>query len=305
MTCVRRINVTVNDKNLELSNLEKLFWPGKGFTKGDIIKFYVDIAPWILPHLKNRPIVMKRYPDGIRGKSFYQKRCPEHAPSWMETVVVEGGEEGISYCLCNDAAALVWFINQGCIEMHPWLSGVNSLGIPDFLVIDLDPSEGVPFSQVLEVGQVVKDSLDLCKLVGYPKTSGASGIHVYVPLEKKYSYQQVRKAANRIADLVCAKVPALATVERTVRNRKGKVYVDYLQNAAGKTIASVYSLRPVEAASVSTPVTWDEIFSGQIRPDMFTLDSVLPRLKEKSDLFLPVLTENYSLDNLLLEKYRQ
>lgn len=301
MTCVSRINVTVNNKNLELSNLDKVFWPGKGFTKGDIIKFYVDIAPWILPHLKSRPIVMKRYPDGILGKSFYQKRCPEHAPTWMETVAVEGEEEDINYCLCNDTAALVWLINQGCIEMHPWLSGVDSLGIPDFLVIDLDPSMGVLFSQVIEVAQVVKVCLDLYKLVGYPKTSGASGIHVYVPLEKKYSYQQVRKAANRIADLVCAKVPALATVERTVRNRKGKVYVDYLQNAAGKTIASVYSLRPVEAASVSTPVTWEEIFSGQIRPDMFTLESILPRLKEKSDLFLPVLTESCSLDNLLLE----
>lgn len=293
------INVQVNGKNLELSNLEKVFWPEKGLAKGDLIKYYVEVAPWILPHLKNRPIVMKRYPDGIQGKSFYQKRCPEHAPEWMETVQVEGEEEPIDYCLCSDAAALAWLINQGCIELHPWLSSTNTLAVPDFMVLDLDPSEGVPFSQVIQVAVVVKECLDLCQLVGYPKTSGASGIHIYIPLKKKYSYAQVRKAANYIADLVCAKLPAGATVERTVRNRSGKVYVDYLQNAAGKTIASVYSVRPVREASVSTPVTWEEISSGQITPATFTVDSIMPRLKEKGDMFAPVLREGYSLDHLL------
>jgi len=296
---MNRINVMVNGKELELTNLEKVFFEEKKLTKGDLIKFYIEIAPWILPHLVNRPIVMKRYPDGIAGKSFYQKRCPEHAPEWMETVLVEGDEESINYCLCSDEAALAWLINQGCIELHPWLSGVNSLSVPDFLVIDLDPSEGVSFGQVIDVAAAVKECLDLCKLTGYPKTSGASGIHVYVPLKKTYSYAQVRKAANYIADLIVDKLPTAATVERTVSNRTGRVYVDYLQNAAGKTIASVYSVRPVKEACVSMPLTWDEVYSKNILPTMFTVDSVMNRLKEKGDLFAPVLTEEYSLDHLL------
>jgi bifunctional non-homologous end joining protein LigD len=213
--------------------------------------------------------------------------------------LVEGQEESINYCLCSDEAALAWFINQGCIELHPWLSSVNSLSMPDFMVIDLDPSEGVIFSQVIEVAVAVKECLVICKLIGFPKTSGASGIHIYIPLKKEYSYAQVRKAANYIADLVVAKLPAAATVERTVSNRTGKVYVDYLQNVAGKTIASVYSVRPVKEASISMPVTWDEVYSGKISPGMFTLDSVMQRLKEKGDLFAPVLEEGFSLDHLL------
>ena len=246
-----------------------------------------------------RPIVMKRYPDGIDGKSFYQKRCPEYAPDWMETFLVEGEGEDINYCLCSDEASLAWLINQGCIELHPWLSMINSLEIPDFLIIDLDPSKGVAFSQVLEVAVAVKECLDLCKLTGYPKISGASGIHIYIPLKKSYSYLKVKRAANFIADLVVKKIPRAATVERTVSKRTGKVYVDYLQNGRGKTIASVYSVRPVKEASVSMPVTWEEVYEGNINPAMFTVGSVKHRLEEKGDLFAPVLSEGYSIDHLL------
>lgn len=284
---------------MELTNLDKVFFSEKNLLKGDIIRFYIEVSPWILPHLVSRPIVMKRYPDGIEGKSFYQKRCPEYAPDWMETILVEGDGEDINYCLCSDEAVLAWLINQGCIELHPWLSGVNSLLHPDFLVIDLDPSEGVGFNQVIEVAVAVKECLDLCKLTGYPKTSGATGMHVYIPLKNSYSYAQVRKTANYIADLVVAKIPGAATVERTVSRRTGKVYVDYLQNGKGKTIASVYSIRPVKEASVSMPVTWEEVYEGKIAPAMFTVDSVMHRLKEKGDLFAPVLSESYSIDHLL------
>ena len=294
--------VMVNEKPLELTNLNKIFFPEKGFRKGDLIKYYVEVSPWLLPHLKNRPIVMKRYPDGIGGKWFYQKRCPEHAPEWLETVFVEGSEENINYCLCSDEAALAWFINQGCIELHPWLSSLDKLDVPDFMVLDLDPSEGVPFAQVVEIALAVKECLAICNLTGFPKTSGASGIHVYVPLKKVYSYSQIRTAAKLVADLVCQRVPGLATIERRVSKRTGQVYVDYLQNAAGKTIASVYSVRPVESASVSMPLTWEEISSKQIFPGMFTIDSALHRLREKGDMFGPVLTEEYSLEHLLQEK---
>ena len=295
-------NVVVKGKTLELSNLEKEFWPEKGFSKGDLIKYYFEVSPWILPHLRDRPIVMKRYPDGIEGKSFYQKRCPEHAPPWLDTILVEGSEESINYCLCNDEAALLWLINQGCIEIHPWLSSTGSLSEPDFMVLDLDPSEGVVFSQVIEVALAVKECLDLCGLKGYPKTSGASGIHIYIPLKRGYSYAEVREAAKIIAELVCAQLPTLATIERTVRNRAGKVYVDYLQNGEGKTIASVYSVRPVPAASVSMPLLWEEIETGEIMPAMFTIESVRQRLEEKDDIFSPVLEEKYSLNLLLKEK---
>lgn len=295
-------NVSVNGKTLELTNLEKVFWPEKGLLKGDLIKYYYEVSPWILPHLRDRPIVMKRYPDGIEGKSFYQKRCPEYAPPWLETVAIGGGEESINYCLCNNEAALVWLINQGCIEIHPWLSSTQSLSRPDFMVFDLDPSEGVSFSQVIEVALAVKECLDLCRLTGFLKTSGASGIHIYVPLKTLYSYAQVREAAKIIAELVCSRVPALATVERTVRNRTGKVYVDYLQNGEGKTIASVYSVRPVPAASVSMPLSWEEIETRAVEPDMFTIESVRKRLEERGDLFSPVLGEGYSLDFLLKDK---
>lgn len=293
-------NVQINGKSVELTNLEKTYWPGKGFRKGDLLKFYLDISKWILPHLIDRPIVMKRYPDGIEGKSFYQKRCPEHAPDWLERVSIQGKEENITFCLCNDAAALAWLVNQGCIEMHPWLSKRNTPSNPDFMVIDLDPSEGVPFLQVIEVALAVKERLDHFGLTGIPKTSGASGIHIFIPVKRIYSFAQIRDAAEIIAGAVCARYPGIATIERLVNRRSGKVYVDYLQNVQGKTIASVYSVRPVPSANVSAPLSWEEI-SKKISPEMFTMDTFVNRLEEQGDLFSPVLGPGHSLRAVLGE----
>lgn len=294
--------IEINGKPVQLGNLEKVFWPEKGYRKGDLLKYYLDISNWVLPYLKDRPIVMKRYPDGIAGKSFYQKRCPEYAPPWLETTAIEGKEGTIRYCLCNDAASLAWLVNQGCIEMHPWLSKASTPSIPDVMVLDLDPSEGVPFSQVIEVAIAVKGCLEDFGLVGVPKTSGATGIHIFVPVKGKYNYSQVRKAAETIAGIVAARYPSIATVERNVNMRSGKVYVDYLQNVQGKTIASVYSVRPVPTANVSTPLTWEEVLEKDFTPEMFTMETILPRLKEKGDLNSSILESKFLLDHILGEK---
>jgi len=295
-------NIEINGKTVQLGNLEKVFWPEKGYRKGDLLKYYLDISNWVLPYLKDRPIVMKRYPDGISGKAFYQKRCPEYAPPWLKTTAIEGKDGTIFYCLCDDAAALAWLVNQGCIEMHPWLSRVSTPSIPDAMVLDLDPSEGVPFSQVIEVAIAMKGCLEDFGLVGVPKTSGATGIHIFVPVKRKYDYPQVREAAETIAGIVAARHPSIATVERSVNMRSGKVYVDYLQNVQGKTIASVYSVRPVPTANVSAPLTWEEVLEKDFTPEMFTIETILPRLKEKGDLYSTILVSEFSLDHILGEK---
>ena len=291
--------VEVSGRRLELSNLQKTFFPEKGLSKGDLLKYYLDISPWLLPYLKNRPMVLKRFPDGIYGKTFYQKRCPEYAPKWLDTVVISGEEGAINYCLCSDVPSLLWMINQGCIEIHALLSRVGALDTPDVLTLDLDPAEEVPFEQVLEVASHVKDALDKFGLNGYPKTSGASGIHVYVPVQEHYSYAEIRTAAKLLAEMVCSVLPEHATIERRVDMRGKKVYVDYLQNVKGKTLASVYSVRPYPDATVSAPLKWEEIIKNQIFPRMFTVESIFARLEELGDLFIPVLEDPQALEPVL------
>jgi bifunctional non-homologous end joining protein LigD len=291
--------LNVGGKTLELSNLDKLFWPEQGYTKGDLLKYYGRIAEWILPYIKNRPVVMKRYPDGIHGKNFYQKRCPEYAPKWMNTVDISNGKKILRYCVCSDAVSLLWLVNQGCIDIHTWLSQVTTLQNPDIMLIDLDPYPGVAFSQVIKVSLIIKVYLDQLNLVGFPKTSGATGLHIYIPIINNYSYEDVRKVAAFIADLVVSTHPDVATVERKVDLRKGKVYIDYLQNAYGKSIASVYSVRPYPLATVSTPLTWEELKNGKIHPHVFTIQNILVRLIQVGDLFKPVLEQPNELDKIL------
>jgi len=293
--------IDVEGKTLEISNINKVFWPEKGYTKGDLLRYYSEVSRWILPYLKDRPVVMKRYPDGIYGKTFYQKRCPDYAPEWLENAEILGEKEKIKYCLCNDLASLLWFVNQGCIEMHTWLSKVATPDLPDIMTLDLDPYPGVPFSQVLEVSLLIKKYLDMLGLKSFPKTSGATGIHIFVPILNKYSYKDVRKIAYIVARMVTADSPKLATVERKVHLRTGKVYVDYLQNANGKSMAVAYSVRARPSATVSTPLTWKEIDSGNISPEMFTIENILDRLYYNGDIMEPVLKGGFSLDEILKE----
>ena len=290
------------------SNLNKVFWPGEGYTKADLLRFYHQIADVLVPYLTDRPMVLERFPDGIAGESFYQKNAPDFLPEWIPTVEVPSGSAGkvIRYILCNDRKTLVYLANLGCIAMHPWSSRVDQLDHPDFLIIDLDPSEGVPFAVVTQVALKVKQVIDAVGLESYPKTSGATGVHILVPLDPLYSYDDIRNFAEIIARLTVDGLEEIATIERSTEKRKNMVYVDYLQNGRGKTIVSPYCLRPRPGAPVSAPLEWSEVGPG-LRPDSFTLNTILRRLDSKGDLFKDLQTRLQSLHDGLrgLEQLRK
>jgi len=290
--------VAVDGNDVKLTNLDKVIWP-EGLTKAHLVKYYSDVAPYILPHLYNRPIVMKRYPDGLDGEPFYQKECPDYAPAWIKRQPVEHSEKVVNYIICNDKATLVWLANQACIEMHAWLARMESLETPDLAVMDLDPAEGASFADVLEIALLVRRVLDKFEIKSFPKTSGASGLHLFVPVKQVYSWRQVTGAMKYIAELVAKAYPDKATVERKVEKRAGKVYLDYLQNGRGKTMAFQYSLRPLPGAPVSTPLYWEEVERGNIRPGQFTIDTIFKRLKSQGDIYTGVLNIRQSLDEII------
>lgn len=276
--------VKIEEKNVKLSNLDKLIWP-EGLTKAHLIKYYTDIAPYLLPYIKDRPLVMKRYPHGIEGDFFYQKECPDYAPEWLKTIPIQHSDKVVNYITCEDTATLIWLANQGCVEIHAWLSKLNQIEFPDMAIIDLDPGEQASFHHVLEVALVIKKVLDHLELRGYPKTSGATGIHIFIPLRPVFTFQQVTKAMGLIAKFVADTFSARATIERTVAKRDcQKVYVDYLQNTRGKSMAWTYSLRPLPGAPVSTPVMWEEIEKFSFLPGDFNLYTIFKRLKYFGDL---------------------
>ncbi|NLZ38043.1 MAG: DNA polymerase domain-containing protein [Firmicutes bacterium] len=284
---------------MELTNLEKVFWPTEGYTKYDLLSFYIEISPYLLPYLKNRPCNFQRFPDGIAGKSFYQKNVPSFAPSWLQTVSIASEEREINYIMVNNLETLVYLVNLACIEIHPWHSRVESLENPTWGIVDLDPQAGVSFDMVIETACYVKEVLAEFGLQGYPKTSGATGLQIYIPLQPLYSYEQVRDIVGLICGRVHAKAPKITTMERLIKNRGKTVYLDYLQNLWGKTINAPYTVRPVPGAHVSTPLTWQEVEEGNVRPADFTIKNIGARLQAKGDLFLPVLTEQQSAEAVL------
>jgi len=234
---------------------------------------------------------MNRYPNGIKGLSFFQKDAAEETPEWIETqkVFSESSDKYINYIICNDKETLAYLNNLGCIELNIWTSKIKKADNPDYLVLDLDPSEKNSFEDVIETAQGVKEVLDLAGVDGYPKTSGSSGIHVYIPMNAKYSYDQVKDFGHLLMQMVQKKLPDLTTLERSLQKRdKNKIYLDYLQNRRGQTLASVYSLRPKNGASVSMPLEWDEVKNG-LKPTDFNIYNALERLKNKGDIFKPVL----------------
>ncbi len=277
-----------------LTNLRKIYWPEDGFTKGDLIDYYRDIASLILPHLTDRPESLHRYPDGIEGESFYHKDV-EDAPAWVQTVRIrsESEDKDINYVLCQDEAALLYLANLGCIEMNPWLSRIQSLDKPDYLVMDLDP-EDVGFDKVIEVALAVRDVVDQAGMKSYPKTSGATGMHIYVPLGGRYSYDLARKFAELVARIVNRKLPDTTSVERSPGKRQKRVYLDYLQNRQGQTVAAPYSVRPQPGATVSTPLSWDEVDS-ELDPRQFTIRTMGRRLETVGEIFAPVLSSSSDL----------
>jgi bifunctional non-homologous end joining protein LigD len=284
--------IQIEGRELLLSNLDKLFWPNQGLTKADLIDYYTGIAPFLLPHLRNRPFTLVRFPDGIEGKFFYQKEAPEHAPDWVTRVKtpVDGGEKYINFVLCNDLPTLVWLANLGCIEIHAWASRLEHLENPDFAVFDLDPAEGASFDDTLEVALLIRAALQEFGLKGYPKTSGSTGLHINIPIRPIHSWEEVKKAVEYVARLLVKVYPERCTVERTVAKRTGKIYLDYLQNGRSKTMAFVYSLRPHSGAPVSTPLTWQEVEQG-IDPKQFNLSTIRQRIKVVGDLYAPLLAE--------------
>jgi bifunctional non-homologous end joining protein LigD len=271
-----------------LSNIDKPFFPG-GYTKGDLVQYYAAVAPVLLPHLEGRAIVLARFPDGADGPWFYEKQSPSHRPAWLPTVPLwsEHRGEAIDFVTAPDTAALLWLANLGCIEIHPWLSRAATPDRPDFAVFDLDPAEGATWEQVAATARLVEVALGRLGLAGHPKTSGASGLHVYLPLDPQYPYSRVRRFVEAVGRAITAAAPDLATMEWDIPKRRGRVFIDHNQNVAGKTIASVYSVRPRAGAPVSTPLLWEEI--DEVDPAAFTIATIWERLRRFGDLFAPVL----------------
>ncbi len=288
--------VTLNGHELKLTNQTKIFWPEEGYTKGDVINYYNKIADYILPYLKDRPQSLKRNPGGIEDKGFYHKDAGDKAPSWVksEQVYSESGNKTIDYIICNNKATLIYLANLGCIELNPWNSRIQKPDNPDYLIMDIDPSEKNTFNQVVDVALVIKEVLDKAKCPCYAKTSGATGIHVYIPLGGAYTYDQARPFSELIANLVNEQLPDFTTVERPLNQRKGRIYIDFLQNRRGQTLSSVYSIRPVPGASVSTPLQWKEVRHG-ISPLDFTIKTIHKRLDKIGDIFGNVLTDKNDL----------
>jgi len=285
-------------RRLKLSNLDKPFWPEEGITKGELLAYYRDVAPVLVPHLRKRPFTMKRYPDGWQGKSFFQKQAPSHMPDWIERAPFpastrDGEKRVIDYALVDDELALLWMVNMGCIDMHAWASRVDRPERPDWVMFDLDPSDGAGFEEVIEVALLVKQALDVVELESVPKTSGSRGIHVLVPITRRHGFDEVREFAGIIAGALARAHPGVVTTEWTRAKRKG-VLVDANQNGPGKTTASVYSVRPRAGAPVSTPLGWDEVRPG-LETGAFTMDVVLERVARDGDLFARVLEGGQAL----------
>ncbi|MBX4210889.1 DNA ligase D [Candidatus Parcubacteria bacterium] len=307
--------ITVEGKELTVSNVKKLYWPDDGYTKGDLIDYYKKIAPILVPYLKDRPESLHRFPNGIDYEGFYQKDVErKNLPDWIETCIIhsESNDKDVDYLLCQNQSTLVYMANLGCIEINPWNSRVKHLDNPDYIIVDLDPLN-IGFEEVIQVAQTVKEVLDDLKIEGYPKTSGATGIHIYIPLGSRYHYDEARAFAEIIANLTHERLPKITSIERSPSKRNKKVYVDYLQNIRGQTLAAAYSLRPRPKAPVSTPLIWrgqtlaaayslrprpkapvstpliwNEVKSG-LYPEQFTIKNIFKRIEKIGDIWKPVI----------------
>jgi bifunctional non-homologous end joining protein LigD len=289
---------------VKLSNLDKVFWPEEGITKGDLLDYYRAVAPVLVPHLRDRPFTMRRYPDGAFGKAFFQKDAPKHMPDWIPRYRVQVStreaprrRKWIEAPIVSDEDALLWMVNMGCIDMNTWYSRVDKPDRPDFVLFDLDPSPDVSFKETVQVALIVRAALDALGLVSFPKTSSADGMHVLVPVERRYTFDDTREFSEIVAGAVARTHRGLATTEWSKARRKG-VLIDSNQNGEGKTIASAYSVRPRPGAPVSTPLDWDEV-NDELDPSSFTIDVVLERVRRRGDLFEGVLKTRQRLDRAL------
>jgi bifunctional non-homologous end joining protein LigD len=281
----------LDDHDVAVSHLDKLYWPDDGLTKGDLLDYYRDLAPVMLPYFAGRPVTLRCFPEGIAAESFYQRDLPQRAPPWFRSVdyAVQSGARTIQLPLVDDAAGLVWLANEGCIELHLWSSRLPILSEPDQAVFDLDPGDDVTFDAVLLTALVLRDELARQRLRGYPKTSGRRGMHVHVPLAPGHHYPQVRAWVKAVAEQLEASHPGLIAVARGATHEGDRVTVDYAQNSIARTMAAPYTVRAVPAAAVAAPLSWDEVAAGAVRPADFTLRTMPARVREVGDLFAPVL----------------
>jgi len=280
----------VKGREVRLTNLRKIFWPDLRITKGDLLQYYADVAGALLPHIRNRAMVMKRYPHGAAGAFFFMKRAPTPRPPWIEICRIDHGSGNvIDFPMIQDEAALLWVINLGCIDLNQWYATCDDVDRPDYLHFDLDPGAGATFSRVIESALIVREALELLKMRPLAKTTGSKGMHVYVPIVRGPEQKQVWLFAKALAQELAARHPALMTAEYRVAKRPhGRVLVDYNQNRWGSTLASVYSPRPRPEATVSTPITWEEVERG-VRLEDFTIRNVPARVKRVGDLWKPLL----------------
>jgi bifunctional non-homologous end joining protein LigD len=282
---------------VRLTNLGKLFWPEHGITKRDLIQYYADVAPVLLPHLAERAMVMKRYPNGASGDFFFMKRAPTPRPAWIETCSIEHASGNvIDFPVIRDLASLLWVINLGCIDLNPWYARCGDVNRPDFLHFDLDPVKGAAWEQVVEAASAVREALRKLELPAFIKTTGSRGFHIYVPIVREPTQKQVWSFAKEFALSLASLRPELITAEYRIAKRPRKrVLVDYNQNAWGRTLASVYSVRPQPGAPVSTPITWKELERG-VRIEDFRIDNVRARIKKTGDLWSPLLARRERAD---------
>jgi bifunctional non-homologous end joining protein LigD len=282
--------VTVDGATVKLTNLQKIFWPKLRLTKRDLLQYYADVSSWLLPHLRNRAMVMKRYPNGINAPFFFMKRAPSPRPDFVPVCPIEHASGNIiDFPMIQNVASLLWLVNLGCIDLNPWYARCDDVHRPDYLHFDLDPVEGTPFRRVLETSLLVRDALSALQIRSYAKTTGSRGIHVYVPIVRGPDQKQVWAFAKKFSKELEQRHPKVVTAEYRVAKRpKGCVLVDYNQNAWNRTLASVYSVRPKPEATVSTPVTWKEVERG-VEIEDFTMMNVPRRLKKVGDLWEPLL----------------
>jgi bifunctional non-homologous end joining protein LigD len=291
------VTLTMDGRDVRLTNLRKLFWPKRGITKGALIQYYADVAGLLLPHIRDRAMVMKRYPNGAAGAFFFMKRAPSPRPDWIRTCRIDHGSENvIDFPVIDDLPSLLWVINLGCIDLNQWYARCDDIDRPDYVHFDLDPGEGATFAQVREAALIIRDALASLRMKPLVKTSGSKGLHVYVPIVRGPGQKAVWTFAKALAVELAARNPRLMTSEYRVASRpKQRVLVDYNQNAWGRTLASIYSVRPRPLATVSTPVSWDEVSAGA-EIEHFRLDNVRDRFATVGDIWKPLLAARGRVD---------
>jgi bifunctional non-homologous end joining protein LigD len=300
-TDTNEVIVKLGTREVRLTNLRKPFWKKLGITKRGLLQYYADVSPWLLPHVKDRAMVMKRYPNGAEGDFFYMKRAPEPRPEWIEICTIDHGSAGIiDFPMVQDLPSLLWCINLGCIDLNPWYSRCDDTDRPDFLHFDLDPGPGSDFKRVRQVALRVRDILGALNMPTYAKTTGSKGIHIYIPIVRGPSQKEVWTFAKAIALELERRHPDILTAEYSKAKRPhGRVLVDFNQNQWGRTLASIYSIRPTPFAGASMPVTWEEIEAG-VRVEDFRIDNAVERLNDVGDLWKPVVakTKRFNLEKV-------